>query len=301
MTITPNKSTALYANEVGKIVLHDLPAPEPQEGEVLIKVLYSGVNLSDIRTLQFFGLRNYALGGEFCGRVLETPNLADTPFKAGDLIAGVVIGGINRASRHATHQEYISIPASWAFKVPENVPPSAAAGLGIVVIASAKRHEFLKQLGATQCFDYHDENVVDKFKTALRETKGTIWGFDAFGSVANPVSQDVLASVIPPHDKVRPATVLLSPHDGFEITMGGRNFDIDFDLPDGTRLFFPKDLEAADRMWRAVRWVLEHYGTENVPTPARVAEGSGKDAIQELYKMSEMGNFGKVLLKHPLK
>ncbi|KAH6986866.1 chaperonin 10-like protein [Ilyonectria destructans] len=361
MTTPPTKSTALYANEVGEVVLHDLPAPEPQEGEILVKVLYSGVNLSDVRTLKFFGLKNYALGGEFCGYVLETPNLADTPFKAGDIIAGVVLGGIHRATRHATHQEYISIPPSWAYKVPDNVPPQAAAGLGIVVqtatdalfnrlriplppsvalstestaapegtlviwggatgvgmaaiqlarascvpsivaIASAKRHDFLKSLGATQCFDYHDESVVDKVKSALKETKGTIWGFDALGSIANPVSQDVLASVIPAHDKVRLATVLLSPHDGFEITLGGRHFDIEFDLPDGRRLFFPKDLEAADRMWRAFGWVLEHYGAEYVPTPARVVEGSGKDAIDELYKMSEMGNFGKVLLKHPLK
>lgn len=230
--------------------------------------------ISDIRTLKFFGLKDYALGGEFCGSVLETPNLADSPFKAGDIVAGVVLGGMHRANRHATHQEYISIPPSWAYKVPNNVPLQAAAGLGIVVqtandalfnrlhiplppsvalstqstaaldgtlviwggatgvgmaaiqlarasrvpsivaIASAKRHGFLKSLGATQCFDYHDENVVDEVKSALKDTKGKIWGFDALGSVADPVSQDVLASVIPPHDNVHLATVLLAPHDG---------------------------------------------------------------------------------------
>lgn len=88
---------------------------------------------------------------------------------------------------------------------------------------------------------------------------------------------------------------------GFEITLGSRSFDVEFDLPDGTRLSFPKDLEATDRMWKAFGWVLENYDAEYVPTPVRVVDGSGKDAIDELYKMAEMGNFGKVLLKHPLK
>ncbi|TVY63488.1 Trans-enoyl reductase fsdC [Fusarium oxysporum f. sp. cubense] len=362
MTNLPTKSTALYANKEGKVVIHDLPFPEPQQGEILIKVLYSGVNLSDVRAIEFFDLRNYALGGEFCGEVLESPSLTSTPFKAGDIVAGIVAAGKSRESRHAAHQEYITVDPDWVFKLPENLPPQAAAGLSIVVqtasnalfnhlrlplppsvaegtidkgascpegtlviwggatgvgmaaiqlgrasrvssivaIASAKRHDFLKSLGATHCFDYHDPGVIEKVKQALQGTKGIIWGLDALGSVENPVSQEVLKSAIPPHDEVRLATVLLAPHEGFEAVLGSRQFHVEFSLPNGTTLSFPKDEALADRHWRGFRWVIVNYGGDYKPTPVRVFEGSGKDAIGELHKMWHMNNFGKVVLKHPL-
>ncbi|EXK38299.1 hypothetical protein FOMG_08708 [Fusarium oxysporum f. sp. melonis 26406] len=241
MTNIPTKSTSLYANKEGKVVIHDLPFPNPQKGEILIKVLYSGVNLSDVRTIEFFGLRNYALGGEFCGEVLESSSLTSTPFKAGDIVAG-----------------------------------------------------------ATYCFDYHDPGVIEKVKQALQGTKGIIWGLDALGSVENPVSQEVLKSAIPPRDEVRLATVLLAPHEGFEAVLGSRQFHVEFSLPDGTTLSFPKDDALADRHWRGFRWVIDNYGGDYKPTPVRVFEGSGKDAIGELHKMWHMSNFGKVVLKHPL-
>ncbi|KAG5753701.1 hypothetical protein H9Q70_003642 [Fusarium xylarioides] len=362
MTNLPTKSTALYANEEGKIVVHDLPFPEPQEGEILIKVLYSGVNLSDVRSVAFFGLKNFALGGEFCGEVLESPSLTSTPFKSGDIVVGIVAAGRSRDPRHAAHQEYITVEPDWVFKVPENLPLQAAAGLPIVVqtasnalfnhlklplppsvaegtvdegasspegtlviwggatgvgmaaiqfgrasgvssivaIASAKRHDFLKSLGATCLFDYNDPDVIEKVKKTLQGTKGTIWGFDALGSVENPVSQEILKSAIPPHDKVRLATVLLAPHEGFEAVLGSRKFHVEFSLPDGTTLSFPKDEALADRHWRGFRWAIDNYGGDYKPTPVRVFEGSGKDAVVELHKMWHMNNFGKVVIKHPL-
>ncbi|KAF5561188.1 zinc-type alcohol dehydrogenase [Fusarium phyllophilum] len=336
MSNLPTKSTALSANEEGKIVVHDLPFPESQEGEILIKVFYSGVNLSDVRSVAFFGLKNYALGGEFCGEVLESSSLTSTPFKVGDIVAGIVAAGRSRDPRHAAHQEYITVEPDWVFKVPENLPPQAAAGLSIVVqtasnalfnhlglplppsvadgtidkgasspqgtlvvwggatgvgmaaiqlgrasgvssivaIASAKRHDFLKSIGATHCFDYHDSDVIGKVKKTL---------------------------AIPPHDKVRLATVLLAPHEGFEAVLGSRKFHVEFSLPDGTTLCFPKDEALADRHWRGFRWAIDNYGGDYKPTPVRDFEGTGKDAIAELHNMWHMNNFGKVVLKHPLR
>ncbi|CEI63646.1 hypothetical protein FVEN_g6772 [Fusarium venenatum] len=363
MTTAPTKSTAIYSNEVGKVILHDLPAPQPEDDEILIRVLYSGANLSDVRTLELHGFKNYVLGNEFCGEVLETPSLAATSFKAGDIVAGLVTAGEGRPSRYGTHQEYIAIPPSWASKVPDNVPPHVAAALTIVVqtandalynrlrlplppsvatpeerantqepegtlviwggatgvgmaaiqlarasripsifvIASAKRHDWLRSLGTTQCFDYHDEDVADQVKSALKGTKGTIWGFDALGSFAYPNSQDLLASVIPEHNNVSLVTVLLTPQEGFQPTMAGRHFDLEFDMPDGTKITLSKDMVAAERMWRALGWVVEHYGTEYIPTPVRIFDGTGKQAIDELYRMKEMSHFGRTVLKHPLK
>ncbi|EXA35660.1 hypothetical protein FOVG_12817 [Fusarium oxysporum f. sp. pisi HDV247] len=361
MATTPLKNTGLYANEEGKVVVHDLPFPEPQQRELLIKVLYSGVNLSDVRSLEFFGLKNYALGGEFCGEVLDSPTLASTPYKAGDRVAGLVVGGIGRHWRFATHKEYLTAHADWVFKVPDHMPPQAAASLTVVVqtasntlynhfhlplppsvakgtrdegaaapegtlvvwggatgvgmaaiqlargsrvssiiaIASTQRHEFLKSLGATQCFDYRDPDVVKNVKSALQGTKGTIWGFDALGTIENPVSQEILKSAIPPHDNVRLATVLLAPHEGFEPIVGSRQFDLDLDLQDGTKLFWPKDEAATERHWKGFRWVIDNYGGEYKPTPIRVFDGPGEDAVKELSNMWNMNNFGKLVLKFP--
>lgn len=254
-------------------------------------------------------LKNYAVGDEFRGHVLDSPSLASTPYEVGDSVAGCVVAGNTRDSHHATQQEYIIVLPEWIFKFPENHPPHAAAGLPVVVgtagdarynrlglplpptvskgtpdegapapkgtlviwggsmgcgmaaiqlarasrmssmvaIASAKNHQFLTSLGASHCFDYRDPDVVSKVRYALQETQGTIWGFDALGSVANPVSQDILKSAIPPHDKVRLATVLLTPHEGFKIVVGGGFFDLEFDLPDGTKLSVPKNMVAANR------------------------------------------------------
>lgn len=132
MGSTPATSRALYAGEDGKLVVRHVPFPEPQEGELLIKVLYSGVNPADTKIIDFFGLKNFVIGTEFCGEVLESKALASTSFKAGDIVAGVLFGGQNPPLRWGTHQEFMTIAVSWAWKVPENLPPQDAAGLSIV-------------------------------------------------------------------------------------------------------------------------------------------------------------------------
>ncbi|KAF4958266.1 hypothetical protein FGADI_2432 [Fusarium gaditjirri] len=92
MRSTPATSRALYVDEEGKIVVRHVPFPEPQDGELLIKVLYSGVNPADTKIIDFFGLKNYVIGTEFCGEVLEAETLTSTSFKAGDIVAGVLSG-----------------------------------------------------------------------------------------------------------------------------------------------------------------------------------------------------------------
>ncbi|KAF5638214.1 ToxD-like protein [Fusarium sp. NRRL 25303] len=362
MGSTPATSRALYADEDGKLVVRHVPFPEPQEGELLIKVLYSGVNPADTKIIDFFGLKNYVIGTEFCGEVLESKTLASTSFKAGDIVAGVLSGGQNPPLRWGTHQEFMTIVASWVWKVPENLPPQGAAGLSIVgltaatglfndiglplppsvtkgtpdesvaapegalviwggatsvgmaaiqfaraarvssiiTIASSKRHEYLKTLGATQSFDYNDMDVTEKVKSALESTSGTIWALDARGS---PESQALLKKAIPQHNKTVLASVMVSGDPEYKGIMGARHFDVEFELPGGQKMTWPKDMAAADRHWRGFRWAVENYGTPGgyEPTPVRIFEGSGKDAIKEVYNVKNMGTFGKLVLKHPLK
>ncbi|KAF5257882.1 hypothetical protein FOXYS1_11570 [Fusarium oxysporum] len=54
---------ALYADNEGNVVVQrDLPAPTPAEGEILIEVLFSGSNPSDLRIVNYIGFRNFVLG-----------------------------------------------------------------------------------------------------------------------------------------------------------------------------------------------------------------------------------------------
>ncbi|EWZ52414.1 hypothetical protein FOZG_02186 [Fusarium oxysporum Fo47] len=97
---------ALYADNEGNVVVRrDLPAPTPAEGEILIEVLFSGSNPSDLRIVNYLGFRNFVLGYDFCGRVLETP------------------GQMALDSR----------PPIGIFKVPANLPLPDAAALTTVV------------------------------------------------------------------------------------------------------------------------------------------------------------------------
>ena len=176
----------------------------------------------------------------------------------------------------------------------------AARVSSIIAIASSKRHEYLKTLGATQSFDYNDTDVIEKVKSALQSTSGTIWAFDALGS---PESQVLLKKAIPQHDKTVLASVLLGGDPEYKAVMGARHFDVEFELPGGQKVVWPKHMAAADRHWRGFRWAVENYGAPGgyVPTPVRVFEGSGEDAIKEVYNVKNMSTFGKLVLRHPLK
>lgn len=217
------KNTALYADQNGELcVRRDLLVPKPSDGELLIEVLFSGVNRGDIAAVQHLGSRSRVLGTDFTGRVLEVSDRTDIAFKPGDLVLGYTFANYDRPLRYGSHQSYISIPPRNIFKVPEHVPLADAAGLktvvqtasdallnlhlplpsmahgtingvlvisggattvgiatiqlarnsgitSIIVTASPGRHELLKSLGATCCFDYSNENVVQDIKTAVKK------------------------------------------------------------------------------------------------------------------------------------
>ncbi|KAF6809573.1 zinc-binding dehydrogenase [Colletotrichum sojae] len=61
----------------------------------------------------------------------------------------------------------------------------------LVVVASGKHHEYLKSLGATACFDYHDKHVVDKIRQHLGP-KGVPYIIDCIGHLTGslgPITQ----------------------------------------------------------------------------------------------------------------
>ncbi len=110
----------------------ELPKPELNQGQVLVKNAAAGVNPIDWKTCAgggaapFIGDLPFIPGWEFAGTVEE---IADdvTEFKVGD----EVFGFINFPERAGCFAEYIAAPADQISLRPKELPTEAAAGLAL--------------------------------------------------------------------------------------------------------------------------------------------------------------------------
>ena len=99
----------------------DFPTPKPAPGEILVKIMYSGVNFID--TYHRSGLYKLPLpaviGSEASGKVDQLGE-GVTQFKVGDRVVYTLARG--------SYAEYHAVPAAQAVKIPDNVDdPTAAA------------------------------------------------------------------------------------------------------------------------------------------------------------------------------
>ncbi|MDU7525078.1 MAG: zinc-binding dehydrogenase [Roseomonas mucosa] len=136
MSIPDRENFAFWLNKDGSLSLRELVVPgPPKEGEVLVRVLYSGVNPADTKHVTL-GVHDTVAGYDFCGEVVQAgPN---SPFAVGDVIAGATLTKIGRPLFLGAHQNYLIYQADGtAFKVPKNMPLYAAACMGVVVRTAA--------------------------------------------------------------------------------------------------------------------------------------------------------------------
>lgn len=104
--------------------LCDRPLPQPQAGEVLIKVHAAGINRPDV--LQRTG--NYPVppgasdlpGLEVAGEIVEG-DLGNSGFKKGDMVCALVQGG--------GYAEYCTAPIAQCLPIPKGLSPLEAASL----------------------------------------------------------------------------------------------------------------------------------------------------------------------------
>ncbi|OLN89022.1 Zinc-type alcohol dehydrogenase-like protein C2E1P3.01-like protein 5 [Colletotrichum chlorophyti] len=345
---------ALYADKEGNVVVQrDRRLPTPRDGEILIETLFSGVNPADLKVVRYLGYREVFLGSDFCGRVLDSPGLADSSIRVGDIVAGVNIAPGPGSRDYGSHKPYISTPKTGLIKVPKGMPiPDAAAltcvvqtandalynqfelplpgttqgptegtmviwgggtGVGlsavqlarasgvssIIVTASPIRHALLCELGATECFDYKDVDVVQMVKRAIQNTGSSrVWGFETAGPPeAASALLDALADV---RGEVRFSWVSIPAQRSLdELALGTRDYELVFNVPGGPYVF-PADPAKAERMWKSIDWVVRNYGNGFRLPVVRVFEGTGEEALGEMEKVAQQGIFGKLVLKHPL-
>ena len=114
----------------GVMQLVELPLLQPSAGEVLVKVLASGINPSDVKNV----------AGHF-----HTP-LPRTP---GRDFAGVIVAGDGRdgeevwgsgpgfgVARDGTHAEYVVMPSAWVAAKPTSLGMAQAASVGVPYLAA---------------------------------------------------------------------------------------------------------------------------------------------------------------------
>ncbi|KAI6378384.1 hypothetical protein MCOR25_002253 [Pyricularia grisea] len=353
-------NTALYMDDDCNLsVKRDFPVPTPEDDEVLIKILFSGVNPADIKHGQALAVRPVVLGYDFSGHVVSAPPGSD--FKVGDAVAGTTPTGLGRPARYGTHQDYATCPAERLFHVPENLPMQDAASLvvvastaadvifnlfdlppipaenqpaapapggsllvwgastavgssavqyarasgvkTIIVTASASRHEILRGLGATHCFDYRDADVEEQITSLIKEQ-----GLDpiryALDAAGNPganggaSSADRMTRCASP-DAARASVVFTNPP--MPMAFADRSRDATFKL-DGMPepISIPRDEPKAAKVKEALDWTVRNYGNGFVLPLVEVWNGKSEDALEQIKVIADCGKFGKLAIQHPL-
>lgn len=169
----------------------------------------------------------------------------------------------------------------------------------IIATASPSRHELLKDLGATQCFDYKDPDVTSKIKAAVQESgAGKLsYAIDAAGSAQ---AVELIEQLVEPETVFLCTTVQPGKPD-LKMPLACTRVDVPLRLPNGMEITVPARAEDWKRTWGAVGWAVAHYGNGFRMPAVEVFDASAEDALVELQKIAAQGKFGKLVIKHPLK
>ncbi|KAG7419715.1 chaperonin 10-like protein [Fusarium sp. MPI-SDFR-AT-0072] len=136
MTVANTTKALFIDSKNNPQVIERQGLPKPINGDLLIKVLYSGVNPADIKHATFLGMNNTVMGHDFSGQIIKTtkPNSA---YKPGDVVAGYTPAGLHQPTYYGAHQACITCPEDMLFKVPDNLPLPDAASLTVVTMTAA--------------------------------------------------------------------------------------------------------------------------------------------------------------------
>ena len=224
MATTPpqtHKAVATPATRA-KLILLDRATEPPEQGEILVRVAWASSTPLNLHQADggLLVTHPYILSSDYGGEVVAVGGADDNdPELHGIKVGDTVFGFAWRKDRERTHQEYVTVPAFLASRLPPNLtlqeavtvptnlvtafhvltkdlqlelpwplpdgwtPPSAdapvliwgaAGSVGtycvqvlrhwryrhILAVASGRHHAYLKEAGATACFDYGDPDVT---------------------------------------------------------------------------------------------------------------------------------------------
>ncbi|KZV92707.1 GroES-like protein [Exidia glandulosa HHB12029] len=124
-----------------KVEVRDVAKPTPESGEILVKVHAAGLNPTDwkhalTKNEKFFGAVS---GCDFAG-VVEAigPDVPAGLRTVGERVAGIVHGSNVLRPSVGAFAEYLVVPATLVFTVPESVSLEVAAAQGVAAITTAQ-------------------------------------------------------------------------------------------------------------------------------------------------------------------
>jgi NADPH2:quinone reductase len=126
---------AIYIQQHGAIAdlkVSDVPKPSITGDQVLVKIEASGINPSDIVSVEgrFPGsVLPRIVGRDFAGKVVEGPSEV-----IGTEVWGT--GGDLGVSRNGTHAEYVAIPVQAVARRPKNLSAEEAAAVGVPFVTA---------------------------------------------------------------------------------------------------------------------------------------------------------------------
>jgi len=122
------------------LTYEDAPRPEPQDGELLIRVHAAGVNPADwkIRSGQAWPslLQDYfpLISGLDVSGVVEAVGSRVTGYGTGDAVYGFI--GVLEAKGRGSYAEYVTCPASFVARKPESLDHVHAASLPVAALTA---------------------------------------------------------------------------------------------------------------------------------------------------------------------
>lgn len=128
-TTIPQTMKALVASEQkGSATVREVPVPQLDDNEVLIKVQHAAQNPTDWKHEAFFSPKDAIIGCDYAGTVVKLGNNLASPLQVGDKVAGWVHGGLfpNKGS----YAEYAKQESDLLFKVPESISLKEASHFG---------------------------------------------------------------------------------------------------------------------------------------------------------------------------
>jgi NADPH:quinone reductase-like Zn-dependent oxidoreductase len=185
----------------GTIKVESMPIPEPGPGQVRVKVRAVSVNPVDWKIAARAAPGTRQIAGRDMSGVIDAVGEGSAPFKVGDEIIGVAVGGSYAQYVLASPKAIAIKPKKMSFEESAGLPVVAetayramitvgnvqkgervlihggAGGVGsmavqiakargayVIATASARNHDFLRSLGADETLDYTKTRFEDKVK-----------------------------------------------------------------------------------------------------------------------------------------
>ncbi|KAF2188557.1 GroES-like protein [Zopfia rhizophila CBS 207.26] len=175
----------------------------------------------------------------------------------------------------------------------------------IFVTASPGRHERLKELGATACFDYASPSVVADVRAAVKEANcGPIrYALDAVGSLDPPSSAELMTKCVDEDCDLKLVSTVIQQDRKFTMPLALKDGDVRIrPLGSPTIVTIPGQPQEARRMWEILKWTLEHYGKDFTLPEVKKLNGNAEKALEEIKKIADGGGgFGKFVVEHPIR